>query len=751
MASLGVSIVLSLVSHITAPINNASQSITRLENRLHSLRRSQQLLNQNLQRRTALRGQLMDAAALGLGLAVPIREAIKFESVMADVKKVVDFKQPQGFEQLGETLKQLTRTIPVTATGLAEIAASGGQLGIGEQDLPQFVTTVAKMSTAFDMLPSAAGDAMAKLSNIYKIPIEQMTNLGDVINHLSDNSAAKARDMVSALSRIGGTARQFGLASHQAAALSNAFIALGKEPEVAGTAINAMLQKLQNASGQTKAFIKALDKVGYSARDLEDAIAQDAQGALFEFLTTLEKLDKQQRANVLSDLFGMEYSDDVSLLVGSLDTYRKALGLVGDKTKYTGSMQREFENRSKTTANNLILMRNGLTEIAINLGTLLLPPLNKVINYIRELTVKMTEFAKEHPAVTKAIVGITAVLILGKVAAIGCGYAWTFFRGGILAGIVALNRGRLALMLYNRHLSAHRRLTILSQITGLSRAEVMNRRFTRSLVAGRGVVRSMGVAMWGAATGGLKALLLGLRALTVGLLTTPIGWIIMAITAAGVAIYKYWDHVKAFIGGVVEGFNAAINPIKESLAPLASLFNWIGDSISWVVEAISNLFTPVNATTEELASAADIGRRFGEFIAKGVNIAVEAIGKLIDGIRWVLDNMSKVVAAGQNVGKSISNKVSGAVDSVTSGVSSAWNWAFGDDDEEQSQPIKKQQVQPIKPAANTVNQTNTSNITIVQQPGEDSEALARRVVQEEMKAKERQAQARRRGALYDVG
>ena len=34
---------------------------------------------------------------------------------------------------------------------------------------------------------------------------------------------------------------------------------------------------------------------------------------------------------MLSDLFGLEYSDDISLLVGSLDEYRKALRFVGDE------------------------------------------------------------------------------------------------------------------------------------------------------------------------------------------------------------------------------------------------------------------------------------------------------------------------------------------------------------------------------------------------------------------------------------
>ncbi len=82
---------------------------------------------------------------------------------------------------------------------------------------------------------------MAKLANVYQIPIDQIGKLGDAVNHLSNSSPAKASDIVNVLGRVGGVAKQFGLTELQTASLSNAFISLGKTPEVAGTAINGML------------------------------------------------------------------------------------------------------------------------------------------------------------------------------------------------------------------------------------------------------------------------------------------------------------------------------------------------------------------------------------------------------------------------------------------------------------------------------------------------------------------------------
>ena len=130
------------------------------------------------------------------------------------------------------------------------------------------------MATAFDMGAEEAGESIAKLSNVYQIPITEITKLGDAINHLSDNTAAKAKDIVPALNRIGGTARQFGLTAVQASALAGAFISLGKAPEKAGTAINAMLSKLQTAGKQGNKFQQALQQIGTNSIRLEADIAK---------------------------------------------------------------------------------------------------------------------------------------------------------------------------------------------------------------------------------------------------------------------------------------------------------------------------------------------------------------------------------------------------------------------------------------------------------------------------------------------
>jgi TP901 family phage tail tape measure protein len=362
------------------------------------------------------------AGIAGVGFAVEkiTRKAIAFESAMSDVNKVVEFSNPTGLKDFSQDILNMSKTIPIAAEGLAQIAASGGQLGLSAIQLPDFVDVTAKMSIAFDMLPDKAGESMAKLSNIYNIPINKMSQLGDAINHLSDNTASKASDIVNVLGRIGGVTTQFGLTATQSSALSSTFLALGTAPEVAGTAINSLLMKLQTADAQGAKFQRTLLGMGINSKILAKDIKGSPQTALSGFLDKLQGLDNQARAVALTNIVGTGFADDISLLVGGLDKYNKALGLVGKQHQFLGSMEKEFQVRSKTTANKIQLMSNRWDRLMINFGSLLLPRVIDSINFLNSVidpvADKIGRWSKLFPGLAEGV-GWLASAIFGGVAA----------------------------------------------------------------------------------------------------------------------------------------------------------------------------------------------------------------------------------------------------------------------------------------------------------------------------------------------
>ena len=334
------------------------------------------------------------------GLAFATREAMKFETAMAGVKKVADGTDEQ-YAQLSDELKKMGAELGISAAEMADLAAAGGQLGIPIEKLSEFTAIASKMSVAFGMTAEEAGNAAATIANVFQLPIGEVEKLGDAINVLGNNTAAREKDIVAAMARIGGTAKQFGLAADEAAALADAFIALGKPPEVAATAINAMLQKLQTAQSQGKDFQAALEGIGTSADEMAANIAANPQQALTEFLHKLEGLDKQSRALTLSQLFGTEYSDDIALLVGSLGEYEKALGLVADKGQVVGAMQKEVANAMSTSEAQINKAKQEIINVAIEVGEKLLPLVSLLASTAGSVASAIGAITEEFPVLTQ--------------------------------------------------------------------------------------------------------------------------------------------------------------------------------------------------------------------------------------------------------------------------------------------------------------------------------------------------------------
>ncbi|BET30035.1 hypothetical protein wCauBTS_06420 [Wolbachia pipientis] len=467
------------------------------------------------------KSQIIETIGLGLTLAAPIKVAIDFESAMADVKKVVRFNDKKDeASKFAQELKKLSREIPLSSAELAQIAASGGQLGIDKNDLIKFTTVVAKMTTAFDMLAEEAGNAIAKISNVYGIKVDGMENVGNIINHLSDNTAAKAKEMVLTLNRIGGNAKQFGLEIDQASSLASAFISLGKQPEKAATAINNFLSKLQTAREQSPEFHDALDEMGTSIEELEQTIKKNPQEAILQFLETLKKIDDQERAGILMNLFGAGFQDDIALLVGSLDIYKKAIEHLADKEKYNASMQDEFNNRANTTANKLQLLKNAVFEAGMNLGSVMLPTLNYVAGSLKAITERIASFAEKYPTLTTAIMSTLAALISLKIAAVGLGYGFTLL-GSTIFGLKA---------------------NLLGVFSFLS-ATVF------------------------------PAVVTGLRAITLAVMSNPIGLLIAGLVTGAALVITNWQKVKDFFSNFWEYIKSLIKPIGET-------FSWIGNKVS---------------------------------------------------------------------------------------------------------------------------------------------------------------------------
>ena len=637
---------LAIAITVGASVGSALAGLRRLNSAIATVRNNALTTSQKLKSLGATTMVGVTGAVTGIKATAGVvmglaEEAIKFESAMADVKKVVDFESPDGLKNLQKDILEMTRTIPMAKEELAQIAASGGQLGVAEKDLKSFTETIAKMGVAFDMPAEQAGDSMAKLANVYKIPIAQIGKLGDAINHLSNSSPAKASDIVNALGRVGGVAKQFGLTELQTASLSNAFISLGKTPEVAGTAINGMLTKLMTADKQGKKFQTVLEGMGTDAKALKKAIAENGEQALMDFLRQIEKLPKENQMGALVDLFGLEYADDVAALVGGLDTYKKSIDELkkagkGGKPEFMGSMEKEFAARSATTENGLTLMKSGFAELKTVVGDRLLPVINKVSAFIGNLTHNLTDFAAKNPKVVDGLLlfgGVIAGLIIGFSAFTavigGFSMGWVVAARAVSPIISVLGAVLKAMSFFGRGImSVIRFLPMLgSAFLKLGAFLMANPIFLAlGLLA---VAAYMLYNNWSSVVAGAKALWQGLVTFFSGLwaqitafFSSGIGNIaatILNFSPLGL-FYQAFASVMSWFGvtlpSTFTGFGrmliqGLINGIKSAAAAVYNTIASIGNSIKAKFQAVMDIHSP----SREF-------RRFGSFITQGLDIGI---------------------------------------------------------------------------------------------------------------------------------
>lgn len=341
-------------------------------------------------------------AAFGAAAAVPLKFAIDEESVNAEIAKVADFANDKQKKEVTDSLKKMITTeIPMSYQEIGELAAAGAQGGIETVDLSKFSELAAKMGVAFDMEAGEAGQKMANWKAAFGMDMDELKALGDKVNYLGNNSAASAASISNVISRVGALGEVAGVGSGEVAGLGAAMVAMGTDDDVAATGIKKVLTTL--ASGGNKAS-KAI--LGIGGADLSKAMKADGAGTIIDVFEKIKALNPEEQTGALRDIFGQQNIGAIAPLLNNLDLVKEYLGMVGDKSKYSGSMQKEFEAQAGTTANQLKILGNQAKDAGMVVGGIMLPYFKKGVEKLQEFALKVKTFAEENPKMMSSILKI---------------------------------------------------------------------------------------------------------------------------------------------------------------------------------------------------------------------------------------------------------------------------------------------------------------------------------------------------------
>lgn len=403
-------------------VQYAQQELGSINRQIDALKKKQAVIDQSHKGMAAGRGQ-MSGAGLALGATVaaaatafvPVVQAAAFEKAMLGVAKQVDGardesgKLTQVYFDMAKQIQLLGREIPMATNEIADMVAAGARMGIAKDELIDFTRVAGMMASAFELPAGDLADQMGKIATLFKIPIPRINELADVINYLDDNAISKGADIIEVMKRIGGTAEFVKMPAKEAAALASTFLTLGSTAQVAGTAANAVMRELSIATMQPKRFQAGLAAIGMDAKKVQADMARDATGTILKVMDALNKVPEEKRLTVATQLFGKEYGDDISKLASSVEEYRRQLALAASD-KAVGSMLREHQARLATTTAQWEIAKNRVTELGVNIGSVLLPALNDVMGVFGGATSAIADFAREHPLLVGNIATVVGTL-----------------------------------------------------------------------------------------------------------------------------------------------------------------------------------------------------------------------------------------------------------------------------------------------------------------------------------------------------
>jgi TP901 family phage tail tape measure protein len=300
-----------------------------------------------------------------------IGAALKFETALSDVRKVVDASDEQ-FANMRQSILGLSKQMPVTAEGFASIYAAAAQSGVAQEDLKAFSEGVVQMSTAWDTAVDATGESLAKIKTALGRDIKGTMALGDAINHVSNVSAASAPDMLEYTNRVAAFAETAGFSAEQALAFGAAMVGSGFAPEVAATSFRNLTSRIAKGTKATKEQRTAFKQLGLDAVKVAKGMQKNAVATTLDVLDRVKKLPEWQQISVANALFGEEARGLAPLIRDSTEL-RRLLTETGDAAKYAGSAYKEYIVRAQTTGNVLSILRNKVADVFRGMGDDMLP------------------------------------------------------------------------------------------------------------------------------------------------------------------------------------------------------------------------------------------------------------------------------------------------------------------------------------------------------------------------------------------
>ena len=537
MSAYTVPAIFQAIDKFSEPLQkmeNATESLAKkIEGRMAAVDRSFRKVGESAQ--NIGRNSLIFGTAVLAPLGLMVNEAVKFEDKMADVAKVTGTQLgTKEFQELGNSAKDLAMFLAIDATEAAGLVQNLAQGGVAVQDLDKVSKIAGKVGVAFGISGDIAGESFVKVKNALGGTIESTEKLMDSINFLGNTTAAASPQLLEFMAAGGaGVSRALDVSAEASAAFGSTLISMGKSAAESATIYER--------------FSKGIMK----NKDLRSVFEQ-AGGGIEGVMKVLEKgksLDGNKQFAFFQK-FG-EYGASIRLMAQNYGVLSSTVKSATDEQLIHNSVLNEFENRQQTMAVKMQRLQTKFKILAIDLGTLLLPVLEKIINIISPVIEKMIDWAKANPKTAKTI-----LMIVAAIGALAIGVAAISFTIAALAKVWGV--ATAAMWLFNLAMAANPIVWVIAAVIALIAAVTLI------------IVK---FEEWGAA---------------LGMLFAPFMPILMLVISLIMSFRRNWDMIVSSFknGGILDGLKAiGATLIDALLMPMQQLLEMTAKFTGWDLAA----------------------------------------------------------------------------------------------------------------------------------------------------------------------
>lgn len=586
--------------------------------------------------------------AVGTTLAAPAKLSIGFEDQMARVGAVSNACKDQ-LAALTAKAREMGRDTRYTARQAGEGMMYLAMAGFNAQQQIDAIGGVLTVAAAAGADLGRTSDIVSNALTGFGLPAAEAIRVGDVLTKTFTSSNTTLESLGETLKYVAPVATAAGASIELVSAMAGVMGDAGIQGTMAGTAMRSMFTRLVAPAREAQ---KHMAKMGITAEQMAEIMAdpetqaaaqhikqmgiqvadekgnlRDWMEILTELSTKLENLSEQERLSAATAIFGkpalagglavMEALKRDENYLAEQEANMRKQGVAEEKlAEYRVKTRNKLQDRlnknmgadgfaaqvatrmEDTTGGSLRVMRSAIEDLAIAMGNVLSPSIRSTAGNISALANAATRLVEGFPLLSRLLlVGASSALALG-IAWKALGYAWAVSKAPFLAASSMLAK-----------LRAEMALTALAAQTG--------------------------PVKFGLLGNALRSLLPSIFAVNTALYANLVIWIGAAIARVAALIYKCWEPLAAFFGGLFAG-------IKEgfaAFAPLGSAFNAIAESVKTVWDWLMRLFEPIKLTSDEFSSLAAAGKAVGEVIGKILASAVQVVllplEGLISGLKWL--------------------------------------------------------------------------------------------------------------------